>query len=603
MRIERFFVYLFFLIQTVGLQAQDHFDMFQNDSLSILGQLCHNLREQNPDLARKYGYKALAMAQRSGDSCQIAYGIYYHGNSNNMACPDSAYTSYLKALQIARNCNDDVLLAYLHSNIGALLIRAGDKNGAIPYLIKAKKLALESDRPDLTAVVLNDLALLRLTMSDSAEAIRLFRQALRISSEEPRKLGYAITLLNMAKVIDTNEMSLISMQNEGLHILRQIKGADYQLGSALLNLAVDLPSYQSFPLLRESLKVLGNNYPLIKVAALNMLGYAYAETGHYTEANVIFADSALPLCKSIGSYDWLSTLHDSYADVLVMQRRYKEAQVQQKLALEAQDRANALSGAAQLRLLVTMHDVQQKDEQIRAQARSIEDGQRKMTILRLWFVVTFFALLLVVSSFVWYRQRQKLKFGRQKLESAGEIIQANDMATINLGRELHDIAGLLAAAISGTTGNKEEAINKARTNIRNMSHLLQFSHPSLTFTESIELIAQTYHQCYNATIITNFEIQRELPNNKRMHLLRMITEMLQNSVVHAPGSSISIEGKETGDQLVVIISDTGPGFPEGMVAGAGVKGLYHRALLIGAKLTHISASSGGAVWRILLKTN
>ena len=109
-------------------------------------------------------------------------------------------------------------------------------------------------------------------MSDSAEAIRLFRQALRISSEEPRKLGYAITLLNMAKVIDTNEMSLISMQNEGLHILRQIKGADYQLGSALLNLAVDLPSYQSFPLLRESLKVLGNNYPLIKVAALNMLG-------------------------------------------------------------------------------------------------------------------------------------------------------------------------------------------------------------------------------------------------------------------------------------------------------------------------------------------
>lgn len=594
-------MFLFLLIHIVGLQAQDHSDVIQNDSLSILGQLCYNLREQNPDLARKYGYEALAMAQRTGDSCQIAYGIFYHGNSNNMACPDSAYTSYLKAMQIAKQCNDNVLLAYLNSNLGALLIRVGDKNGALPYLIKAKKLALEIDKPDLAAVILNDMAALRLSMSDSAEAIRTFRQALKISSEEPGKIGYAITLLNMAKVIDTNEISLIKMQNEGLHILRQVKGADFQLGSALLNLAVDLPPYQAFPLLRESLKVLGHNYPLITVAALNMLGYAYAETGHFEEANVIFADSALPLCRSIGNYDWLSTLHDSYADILVMQGRYREAQIHQKQALDARERAFDLSGAAQLRLLMTMHDVQQKDEQIRDQARSIQDNRRKMTILKLWFVVTFFALLLVAAAFIWYRQHQKLKFGRQKLESAGEIIRANDMATINLGRELHDIAGLLATAISGQSGNSEEVLNKARMNIRNMSHLLQFSHPSLTFAESVDLIAQTYQQCYNSTIVTRLEIHREPSDEKRMHLLRMITEMLQNSIIHAPGCSISIEGSESGDQLVVTVADTGPGFPATMTAGAGVKGLYHRALLIGARLTRVSGASGGAIWRVLLK--
>ncbi|PKP16562.1 MAG: hypothetical protein CVU06_14430, partial [Bacteroidetes bacterium HGW-Bacteroidetes-22] len=267
------------------------------------------------------------------------------------------------------------------------------------------------------------------------------------------------------------------------------------------------------------------------------------------------------------------------------------------------ERAVALSGAAQLRLLMTMHDVQQKDEQIRDQARSIEDNRRELIILQLWFVVTFFALLLAVAAFVWYRQRQKLKFGRQKLESAAEIILANDMATINLGRELHDIAGLLAAAISGNTGNKEEALNKARMNIRNMSHLLQFSHPSLTFAESVALIAQTYHQCYNAAITTRFEIHQEPSDDKRMHLLRMITEMVQNSVVHAPGYTITIDGKDIGNQLVVTVSDTGPGFPVTMIAGSGVKGLYHRAMLIGAKLTHVSGTSGGAIWRIALKLN
>ncbi len=78
------------------------------------------------------------------------------------------------------------------------------------------------------------------------------------------------------------------------------------------------------------------------------------------------------------------------------------------------------------------------------------------------------------------------------------------------------------------------------------------------------------------------------------HLYRIAQEAVGNAVRHARAGGISVVLRGTGDELALTVEDDGVGPPTRVAAeGVGLRGMAHRAALLGGELTVTRALSGG----------
>lgn len=92
--------------------------------------------------------------------------------------------------------------------------------------------------------------------------------------------------------------------------------------------------------------------------------------------------------------------------------------------------------------------------------------------------------------------------------------------------------------------------------------------------------------------------EQALEPEKKLLLLRIAQEALQNIIRHAEASFIWVELSFAPDKMVLQIRDDGKGFPTaGQVSpqGTGTHNMYYRAALIGARLSIQSSPAGTQV--------
>jgi len=92
-----------------------------------------------------------------------------------------------------------------------------------------------------------------------------------------------------------------------------------------------------------------------------------------------------------------------------------------------------------------------------------------------------------------------------------------------------------------------------------------------------------------------------LDNNKKLILIRMIQECLNNSIKHASPSLISISVDCLSERMAVVIKDNGIGFDlEKVSGGQGLGNLESRMRAIGGEITITSAPNQGTQIQLLL---
>jgi tetratricopeptide (TPR) repeat protein len=121
----------------------------------------------------------------------------------------------------------------------------------------------------------------------------------------------------------------------------------------------------------------------LEIACYNNLAYCYLNKGLINEAESCLLDHAIPLAKTSNNLDWLSTLYDSYSDVLSATANYKEAIIYEKKSIEISAEANKKSAASQVRLLSSMLDLKNKEGLIQSKNEEIEKHQIKERVLNL----------------------------------------------------------------------------------------------------------------------------------------------------------------------------------------------------------------------------
>jgi signal transduction histidine kinase len=246
--------------------------------------------------------------------------------------------------------------------------------------------------------------------------------------------------------------------------------------------------------------------------------------------------------------------------------------------------------------------------------------------LLIGLTILFFVLGVTITTFIilYYKKRNsflrektllKTKFEKSILQSELEI---KENTLNNVSQEIHDNVG---QALSVTRmqlnilGENElvytpalraakDSLGKAMQDLRDMAKGLssgRIQHFSLidNIKEELDRIRNHHLAEVGCKVIG---VEKEIPEEKKLVVFRMIQECLQNILKHANAQKITISFSFEADVLITTIQDDGVGFNIIEITdkkqGLGLQNIFQRANIIGGRATVDSSTNGGTVVKI-----
>jgi signal transduction histidine kinase len=355
------------------------------------------------------------------------------------------------------------------------------------------------------------------------------------------------------------------------------------------------------------------NLPVIELGAYNNMVYSYLEKGDIRGAEECLVDHAIPLANKIKSDDWMATLSDSYAEVLIKKGDYKAAAKWQKTAMDKRISADKAQASEEVRLLGVLLDLKNKELTIHDNQRELLLQQNRLQKTRLGLTITVFMIIGFIFIILWLQQRNRVKLQHQQIQSAKRVIEIEEDEKAKVARELHDITGQLVLGITGEIENldfpeieiKRQIQSKIKAlgqSIRLISHRMNKAMlDNFTFEELIE------QQCEDIRKATGLQVQVEMPQEPIvlkeeivLHAYRIVQELLTNAGKYARDSYVSISFHKTQSEITINYFDNGQGFDPALIEkkGMGLMNIFERAKLLSGSAKLTSAPGDGTTWEI-----
>lgn len=260
---------------------------------------------------------------------------------------------------------------------------------------------------------------------------------------------------------------------------------------------------------------------------------------------------------------------------------------------------------------------------VRARRRGSSDWTEtdhpfSFVILTPWYQTWWFRLLLIASAIAlaWWliRNYYRSKLQRQRVIMEKEI--AIEQERTKMARELHDGLGSMLSGIKHSFAamtqqipldNRQkhvfdsnvDKLNETIRELRNISHNMA-SDSLLKY--GLENSLRDY--CRNMSLFAGIPItftalqleELSLPEEKSMHIFRIIQELFQNIIKHAAAKQVVMQLSHNNGRLYVTVEDDGKGFDLGEVSrgdGIGLKNIESRVRLLQGELDIQTAPGKG----------
>jgi two-component system, NarL family, sensor kinase len=582
------------------------------DSILKLDSLVNIYKVSNPNLAEYCAKRAVAIAYllNSDEAFVIAYkslGIAYFQNQK-----DSSLFYFNAAMKIAEEKDFLTLKVHILYNLAMFYKVAYDYDKAIRLLDSTIRMA-ESIRNYV--VVSNSyvaIGNIKYGMNDFESAREMYDTAFKIAAKDSLYLQMGVANANLAKKpFEKNKLKSIGILKQSLGYLKKVKdgkGAEDEIANVLINIGNKYSNPDSALFyFRSALNLAVNaNLPKIMMGAYNSMAYSYLEKGDFQKAESCLRDYAIPVALQNKDNDWLSSLHDTYADVAIKQGDYKKAFEMQKLALGERVADNKQKASDQIRLLASLLDLKNKE-------LIIQTNKNRFERIKLWLAISLFLVIASILAILFLQQRSRAKLHKEQIGSARRIIEVEESEKGRVARELHDLTGQLVMGISGTIENIEFPepeikdqinfrINELAKSIRRISHRMNRAMiEHFTFSELITGL------CEDVQRLSGLSVQVEMPeefpdlqNELVLHFYRITQELLTNATKYARDSQVNIRIIEENGKLTLFYSDNGPGFIMGEKnkSSMGIMNIFERAKLIRGQAFLKSSPGKGTSWEI-----
>jgi PAS domain S-box-containing protein len=212
------------------------------------------------------------------------------------------------------------------------------------------------------------------------------------------------------------------------------------------------------------------------------------------------------------------------------------------------------------------------------------------------------------------RLQDNIRHQRQLTQAT---IDGQEKERTEIGKELHDNIGqqlttiklfmdMLKSQVSEESGDlihmSLKGITDVINEVRAMSRaLVPHTLKDLGLVESVEELVDSLRRAQSLDIDFSYEgsVDKEIPENQKLTLFRIIQEQLNNICKHAEAQTANIQLQLKGKQIHLKISDDGKGFDTKKVRrGLGLTNITNRAELFCGKVTIISEVGYGTLMSV-----
>jgi len=200
----------------------------------------------------------------------------------------------------------------------------------------------------------------------------------------------------------------------------------------------------------------------------------------------------------------------------------------------------------------------------------------------------------------------------ERRESARQALMVQEAERQRIARELHDevgqtltgvmlqiegLAGHIPEELKGQLDEMRETARHGTEEVRRIaSRLRPDTLEELGLQSALAALATAFQRQSHIPVERRLELPTAVTAEEELVIYRVAQEALTNVARHAEATWVQLELRDSGDRLVLIISDDGRGLPAGAAASAhGIRGMRERAMLIGATLKIESRPDRGTV--------
>ena len=250
--------------------------------------------------------------------------------------------------------------------------------------------------------------------------------------------------------------------------LKKTNGSEDEIAGILINIGNRQKEPDSAIFYyRAALKLLkSGNFPSTEVGAYNNMAYSYLDKGDINNAEACIATNAIPLALHENVRDWLSSLYDTYSDILIAKGDFKNAVVCQKKAISSRIEADNQRASEQVRLLAALLDLNNKELTIQAKGKELLIQNNNLQRFRLWFLISVLFVIGSIFITLWLQQRSRTRLQHEQINSAKRIIEMEESEKGRTARELHDITGQLVMGLTGEIENIESLNSETKGQIK-----------------------------------------------------------------------------------------------------------------------------------------
>lgn len=526
-------------------------------------------------------------------------------------------------LAMRLNMLNEAAIAF--NNMATCEMRMSNLDKAIDDFIAAANLFEKAGIKPKQAAVLGNIGTILLKSNQTEKALPYFEQAYALQMQLKDTLRAAYPLLNMgicAKRMNKPELAerhLLAV----LRISQQKKdkemefGANINYGELLLGQKKYTETEKYYRQAYEIATALQSND--MKVLAIQSLGDYYFRLKNYTAAQKYVAES-IEIGRKNADNLYLMNNYKLMANILDSLHQYEKS-------LFYYQQYDALKDT------VRNVEMQKNTEKLEAEYQTAKKEkaiiQKDLEISRKnnFLVFALLGILGLAFLLLWLRQKQQLQAQKlatvekeQEIALLKALQKGEETERKRLAADLHDgVGGLLTSAklqfdtlkyqltiLQGSADFEKgiELLDKAHQELRQVSH-----HISPEILNQLGLVEALRDYCEGIEKSSHlvidfqaFEVSAIFSEEKKLHIYRIIQELLQNVLKHAEAKSVILQlmGQEKG--LTITVEDDGKGWVDTHEAkGIGWANVQSRLALLGGKATVHAEKGGGTSIEMILR--
>lgn len=480
-------------------------------------------------------------------------------------------------------------------NIGIVESKLGNYEKALVYF--ANKLIMENKTlpQKLRASFFNEYAIVKQKQNDFTSSIEYFKKSLHLyinSSDEKKIAGVLNNIGNSYKELKKYDKALQYFE-KSLKIKKEL-GSKKHLATTynnIGNIEMRLKNYKSAEKnfhkslqLKEKIK---NKAGII--SSCYLLGELYFSQVKYKKAEDYLLRAKL-LAEEINSFDLEREVYVRLKNLYAAQNKGQKALYYYDKYIAVKDSIFNTESMKHMQEMETRYQTREKEQQIKL--LHLENSNQELllqkTRLGNWLLAGFALLLLLSILPVYYFIKQKQNYRLLQERSMAENKECN-----RISRELHDgvVSNLSYLCRWGedeqVDGNFIQKLRKVSEEIRGISHQLNVNAiGKLAFRESLidSLDLEHFPKDIDLKIYLpdDFEVEKY---DEKMNWIRIIKELLNNSLKYADASVIQIQFLQNEKSIHFQYQDNGRGVDlQKVKPGNGMQNIEDRVKLLTGKM-------------------